>query len=574
MGRVTISLFACALWVQATSAAGIVIPAGTAAVVFAWAGGVTPTRARVNARLDANTDQVRLWVSQNADFSAARISGYQTADLENHNGVVSFEMPGLEAGKSYHYAVEVDGQLDLTHRGRFTTPIASVLSFTFALSSCAETGSSHPVFDLIQDLDPLFFLHAGDLYYEDIGVNDPDLFRAAYDAVLDSPAQSALYRSVPIVYTWDDHDYGPNNSDSTAPGREAARQIYREYVPHYPLVFGEGDAPITQAFSVGRVRFLVPDSRSARDPYTIPDSPSKTMLGPVQKEWFKQELLAANGIYPVIVWVNTMPWIGTTGDDGWYRYTFERAEIADFIALNGIKGVVMLSGDAHMLAIDDGTHSDYSAVGDAAIPVFHAAALDKSGSVKGGPYSHGAFPGRGQFGLMTVEDDGWQPICVNWSGRNEFNEEVVGHQFCQALAPPFDTDGDGFFDVDDCAFADPDLWAPPVEVSGIRVHVDEFGDAQLNWHHQAAGAGPATRYDIVTGFIDQLSQDDGFAGAVCLANGIENPPYADESADPPPGQTRYYLLRARNDCGSVGYGHVDADDPRFALDADWPCPFP
>ena len=49
---------------------------------------------------------------------------------------------------------------------------------------------------------------------------------------------------------------------------------------------------------------------------------------------------------------------------------------------------------------------------------------------------------------------------------------------------------------------------------------------------------------------------------------------ADGSADPAPGQARYYLLRARNDCGSVGYSHVDTADPRFALDGNTPCVFP
>ncbi|RLE20146.1 MAG: hypothetical protein DRJ50_11190, partial [Actinobacteria bacterium] len=312
MRKVAFTLLVCLLSVR---------PATASEVVFVWAGGVTPTSARINARIDTRTDQVRVWVSRHEDFSAPRISAYRTADPEIDNGIVSIEIPGLETGASYHYAVEVDGELDLSHRGRFTTPTASVQSFSFAFASCANTGSNHEIFDWIRGLDPLFFLHTGDLHYENIGVNDPDLFRAANDQVLASPGQSALYRAVPIVYMWDDHDYGPNNSDHTAPGRVTARQVYQEYVPHYPLVFGAGDVPITQAFSVGRVRFLLLDSRSERDPASAPDTLSKSMLGTAQKQWFKQQLLEANGVYPVIVWINTLPWIGTTGDDGWHLYT-------------------------------------------------------------------------------------------------------------------------------------------------------------------------------------------------------------------------------------------------------------
>jgi hypothetical protein len=110
----------------------------------------------------------------------------------------------------------------------------------------------------------------------------------------------------------------------------------------------------------------------------------------------------------------------------------------------------MVSGDAHMLAIDDGANSDYAAGGGAAFPVMHAAALDRTGSVKGGPYSHGTFPGPGQFGLMSVIDSGGSTITVKWSGRNSANAELVSHTF-QVLAPrvPCDCAGQGDLQGDD-----------------------------------------------------------------------------------------------------------------------------
>ena len=155
------------------------------------------------------------------------------------------------------------------------------------------------------------------------------------------------------------------------------------------------------------------------------------MLGAAQKEWLKAELLAAKGRYPLIVWVNPDPWIDAAGPgkDTWGGYDTERREIADFIAENGIDGLLMLSGDAHMLAIDDGTNSDYSTSGSAAFPVFHAAPLDKHGHVKGGPYSEGTYPGSGQFGLVTVNDTGGAEIEVILSGRNWETEEIVGYSF-------------------------------------------------------------------------------------------------------------------------------------------------
>ena len=81
-----------------------------------------------------------------------------------------------------------------------------------------------------------------------------------------------------------------------------------------------------------------------------------------------------------------------------------------------------------MVAIDDGSNSDYSTAGGGGFPIFHAAALDRPGSVKGGPYSEGAFPGAGQFGLLHIDDDGTQ-VAVELEGRDWTGRVLVHHRF-------------------------------------------------------------------------------------------------------------------------------------------------
>jgi len=55
---------------------------------------------------------------------------------------------------------------------------------------------------------------------------------------------------------------------------------------------------------------------------------------------------------------------------------------------------------------DDGTNTDYSTSGGAGFPLFQAAALDRPGSVKGGPYTGPVLPGGGQFGQVEIRDQG------------------------------------------------------------------------------------------------------------------------------------------------------------------------
>jgi phosphodiesterase/alkaline phosphatase D-like protein len=248
------------------------------------------------------------------------------------------------------------------------------------------------------------------------------------DLTLSRAAQAALYRSTPVTYMWDDHDYGGNNADRRSPTRPAAMAVYREYVPHYPL---EGaDSPVNQAFTIGRVRFLVTDTRSARSPASAPDDADKTMLGATQKAWLKREFLRADADAALTVWVNPTPWIGeaTAGADTWAGYSTERRELANFIADNAIDHLLMLSGDAHMLALDDGTNTDYSSTDAGGFPLLHAAALDRPGKVKGGPYSLGALPGGGQFGVLEVDDRG-DSLHVRLTGQNWRGEVLLTYEF-------------------------------------------------------------------------------------------------------------------------------------------------
>jgi phosphodiesterase/alkaline phosphatase D-like protein len=395
-------------------------------VEWVWSGGLTASSAIVTARVAEDALRVRLLMSTDGSFTSPIASDAHQPDGD---GVVKIAIDGLQADTDYEYALEVDGAVDELRRGSLRTFPIGAASFSIVVGSCSRTGSNGAVFDSLRSEDALFYVITGDVNYENITDGNLDRFQDAYDTLLRAPAQSALYRETPIAYTWDDHDFGGSNSSGGSAAREAARVSYRQNVPHYALPAGPGNAPIYQAFSAGRVRFVLLDTRSMRDIETMPDG-SDSMLGAGQREWLEQELLEASRTHALVVMVSSVPWIAAesaAGDD-WGGYATERREIADFIADNGIDNLMLLAGDAHMLAIDDGSNADYATNGGAGFPVMHAAALDRPGSEKGGPYSEGAFPGAGQYGFISFNDD-CESLTVEMSGRNWLGEEIVSYSF-------------------------------------------------------------------------------------------------------------------------------------------------
>lgn len=430
-----------------------------------WSGGLTPTSAVVKAKLLHSGLNARLAISKNPLFTPATFLGQTRSDASLHN-LVAFDLPGLDPGTDFYYAIEVNGRFDWASRGQFRTFPAGPASFRIAFASCAKTASVNEVFDRIRESRPLFYLNMGDFHYLNITSNNVNYFREAYDIVLSSPQQARLYRNVPLVYMWDDHDYGGNNSNRKASSHHAARQAYEEYVPHYPLTGKEPDSPIYQAFTVGRVRFIITDLRSQRDDVKKADNASKSMMGDSQKAWFKQQLLDAKGKYPLICWMSSVPWLGVKGtnyypfikgddhgffpyslllksgsytnkvkpaveEDHWCVFSTERREIADFVKTNQIHGLCILNGDSHMLAADDGSHGDFATQGGAPIPVMCAAPLDQTPSIKGGPYSQGIYRVKrdeGCYGLLDINDRG-DSIEVSFSGRNNKDEEKVSLRF-------------------------------------------------------------------------------------------------------------------------------------------------
>lgn len=385
-----------------------------------WCGNVTPTSASVSVRLNASGLRARLVVSTNDRLTPAVFSNYITSAAASGNSVV-LDIQGLQPGTDYDYGIEVAGvvRTEANSRGKFRTFPQGASSFRLAFASCGDfRDPDQRAFDAILAEQPLLLLHMGDLHYSDTNSTVAEDHRRDYDGVLNHRNQGALYRGVALAYMWDDHDFSGNDSDGTSLGGAAARIAYRDTVPHYPISVTGGT--IAQAFTVGRVRVIMTDLHSAASSSSVAESTGKTRMGAAQKAWFKQELIAARDAgFPLILWVSTTPWIGAPqlGSDSWAGYATERSELAGFFRDNLIKNLVVLSGDMHALAYDDGSNSDYAVGGGAPLVVLQSSPLTRPPEIKGGPYAAGPVLGTAQYALLEITDTGGPTIQCRYVGK-------------------------------------------------------------------------------------------------------------------------------------------------------------
>jgi alkaline phosphatase D len=406
-------------------------------VVYQWSGAIQPTSATVVAKMTSASTTCRALASTSASLTNPIYSAVASASTSN-NLMAKMNFTGLQPNTTYYYAIESNGVVDnsSTDIGIFKTPAAGPFSFSFTLGSCSSTGG-HSVYTAMGNKTPLFFLQTGDFHYLDPNSSNISTHRTPYESRILSQSQSGTFlRNTAVAHMWDDHDYcGNNNVGSNLPGTANARQAYQEYVPHYPLVAGSGNVPIYQAFTIGRVRFILADLRSVRT--------SSSMFGATQKAWFKQECLNARNNCQVIAWV-TGTQLGGDLSDNWGGFTAERTELGNWFRDNNIQNMFIMSGDAHMIAIDNGTNHDFSSGSNNPndYPVFAAAALNNGGSDKGGTYSQGKYANpsssSGQYGLIEVIDNGGSTISFNFkgyrtSGNTTSESNIVNYSFTRNI---------------------------------------------------------------------------------------------------------------------------------------------
>ena len=250
---------------------------------------------------------------------------------------------GLSPNTLYHFEITVAGKSDPAWSGSFkTAPSAGKpAAFRLALTSCMKIGQPQASWYLLLAQQPDLHLTVGDTHYAD--TTDPTVQWKHHVTYRRQKEFATVLRNVPTYAIWDDHDYGPNNSDGTEKGKERSLAGWKQIWANPTL--GTPDTPgAFFKFSHGDVDFFMVDSRYHRSPDKVPDDDQKRMLGDAQFSWLLEGLRRSKARFKVIVSGSTL---NHSKVDGWRIYTFSRHRLFDALKKHAISGVMYMSGDIH-----------------------------------------------------------------------------------------------------------------------------------------------------------------------------------------------------------------------------------
>ena len=195
-------------------------------------------------------------------------------------------------------------------------------------------------------MKPDLMIWVGDNVY----LREPDFGSVAamkrrYALARQEPALQPLLTSARHYATWDDHDFGPNDSIWINRFALESLDIFKQYWAN-PTYGARGIPGVFGQFSWGDVDFFLLDDRFHRTPQRLSESPEKVMLGKDQLRWLKDSLYYSRAPFKVVV--NGSQVLNSNArDESFAHYETEQKELVDFIVKNRIRGVLFLSGDRH-----------------------------------------------------------------------------------------------------------------------------------------------------------------------------------------------------------------------------------
>ncbi|MDX2196106.1 MAG: alkaline phosphatase D family protein [Cytophagales bacterium] len=323
----------------------------------------------------ADMREALLWI-QTTKASKVKFTYYETTlpgtkystdeimTTKNNAYIAKLVADQVLPGKKYTYEAIINGK-----KATFNYPLTFQTlplwqyrtdppTFKLAMGSCAYIneerfdrpgktpyGGEYEIYKAIYDKKPDLMLWLGDNTYlreADWNTRTGTIHRYTHSRSL--PEMQPLLASCSHYAIWDDHDYGPNDSDRSFAYKNTTQEIFNMFWGN-PNTNMTGKGGITGMFTWVDIDVFLVDDRWFRSPNEKKTLP-RDYLGQDQLTWLIDalrnskapfKLVACGGqvINPAKIYEN------------YAQYSEERDQLIKALQDNDIKGVIFLSGDRH-----------------------------------------------------------------------------------------------------------------------------------------------------------------------------------------------------------------------------------
>lgn len=231
--------------------------------------------------------------------------------------------------------------------------------FNLAFGSCNKHDEPNNLWDDILVSNPDVWIWGGDIVYSD--TYNMKKLRRLYNKQNSVAGYAALKSKVPVIGTWDDHDYGVNDSGSDYSKKNESQQELLNFlgVPEdSPRRKQEGIySSHDYNMAKGSLKIIVLDTRYFRTSltpskltgkrYEADNKKDATILGAQQWKWLENELTNSEADFNVIV-SSIQVLSSEHGFETWGNFPEEAKKLMEVIVTSKANGVIILSGDRHI----------------------------------------------------------------------------------------------------------------------------------------------------------------------------------------------------------------------------------
>lgn len=293
-----------------------------------------------------------------------------------------------------------------------------------AFGSCGHQSHPLPILDSVVNHQPDLFVFLGDNIYGD--TKDMQVLADKYQELAAKPSFQRLQQHVPILATWDDHDYGWNDIGRHYPHKQASKDLFLDFFQEPADSERRQREGIYTSYMYEKagkkLQIILLDGRTFRDDLLAYDgslegerqffydldylphhSSDSTLLGEAQWAWLAEELKKEADVR--IIGSGTQFGIAYNGYEAWANFPHEQARMLNLIKESRAEGVLFISGDVHYAEISklesDGLYPIYDLTASGLSSTWHFATPNDN-RIEGPVMEN-------HFGLLTIHWEA-QPI--------------------------------------------------------------------------------------------------------------------------------------------------------------------